>query len=233
MGRRVRVKGIGVSVLSGLVLAKLSAPALVVAVSPVPIVVSLVLLIHNDRPYSSSVAYLLGRLVSLTVLTTAFMRAPRLFDDLVGPAPPWGDWVVIGVGAALVAFGAWLWWRRAHGTGRPGWDGGVGTITPAAAAAIGMLPMLANPKVLAASAAVGTQIATSRLTALSAVVAVAYYAVLATSTVAAPVVAYFVVGPRIDPHLERIRCWIQDRHRALAAITVALVGFAVVLYGFS
>lgn len=233
MRRLARVKGIGVSVFSGLVLAKLTAPALVVAISPVPIVVSLVLLIHNDRPYSSSLAYLLGRLVSLTVLTTAFMHAPRLFDDLVGPAPPWGDWVVVGVGAGLVAFGAWLWWRRAHATARTGWDGGVGTITPTVAAAIGMLPMLANPKVLAASAAVGTQIATSRLTAVDAVVAVAYYAVLATSTVAAPVVTYLVVGPRIDPHLERIRCWIQDRHRALAAITVVLVGFAVVLYGFS
>lgn len=57
--------------------------------------------------------------------------------------------------------------------------------------------MLANPKVLAASAAVGTEIAAFRLTAVSAVAAVAYYAVLATSTVVAPVVAYSVVGPRI------------------------------------
>lgn len=221
------------SILSALALTRLTAPALVVAASPVPIVVSLVLLVHNERPYSSSAAYLLGRLVSLAVLTTAFMHAPRLFDDLAGRALPWGDWLVIGVGAGLVAGGAWLWWRRAHPTGRTQWNNGVATITPTVAAAVGMLPMLANPKVLAASAAVGTQIATLRLTAVSAVVAVAYYAVLATSTVAAPVVAYFVVGPRIDPHLERIRRWIQDRHRALVAITVALVGVAVVLYGFS
>ncbi len=221
------------SVVPGLVLAKLTAPALVVALSPIPVVVSLVLLIHNRRPYSSSVAYLLGRLVSLTVLTAGFMQFPRLFDNLVGPAPAWGDWVVMGVGVALVLFGTWLWRRRAHGAGGPRWAGSVGAITPPVAAAIGMFPMLANPKVLAASAAVGTEIATVRLTAVSSVVAVAYYAALANSTVTAPILAYFVIGPRIDPQLERIRCWIQRQHRTLAAIAVVIVGVAVVLYGFS
>ncbi|OBH09979.1 GAP family protein [Mycobacterium sp. E3247] len=221
------------SVLSGLVLAKLTAPGLVVALSPIPIVVSLVLLVHNDRPYSSSVAYVLGRLVSLTVLAAGFMQFPRLLDDLLGPAPAWADWVVIGAGVVLMSFGTWLWWRRAHPTGGPGWEGSVGTITPSAVAAIGMVPMLANPKVLAASAAVGTQIASVRMTAVGSVLAVAYYAALASSTVAAPVLAYLVVGPRIDPQLERIRRWMQRRHRALAAVAVVLVGFAVVLYGLS
>ncbi|WP_158243976.1 GAP family protein [Mycobacterium sp. 4858] len=221
------------SVLSGLVLAKLTAPALVVAVSPISIGVSLVLLAHNDRPYSSSVAYLLGRLVSLTALAAAFMQFPRLFDGLLEPAPAWADGVVVGAGVVLMSLGTWLWWRRAHPTGGLRWEGSVGRITPSAAAAIGMLPMLANPKVLAASAAVGTQIASVRMTAAGSVLAVAYYAALASSTVAAPVLAYLVVGPRIDPQLERIRQWIQRRHRALAATAVVLAGFAVVLYGLS
>ncbi|OBH32428.1 hypothetical protein A5692_15405 [Mycobacterium sp. E342] len=221
------------SVLSGLVLAKLTAPALVVALSPIPIVVSLVLLVHNDRPYSSSVAYVLGRLVSLTVLAAGFMQFPRLFDDLLGPVPAWADWVVIGAGVVLMSFGTWLWWRRAHPTGGPGWEGSVGTITPSAAAAIGMFPMLANPKVLAASAAVGTEISTVRMTAVSSVLAVGYYAALASSTVAAPVLAYLVVGPRIDPQLERIRRWMQSQRRGLTAAAVVLAGFAVVLYGLS
>ncbi|ORB36967.1 GAP family protein [Mycobacterium paraseoulense] len=109
----------------------------------------------------------------------------------------------------------------------------MGTITPSASAAIGMFPMLANPKVLAASAAVGTEIATVRMSAVSSVLAVAYYAVLASSPVAAPVLAYLVVGPRIDPQLERIRRWMQHQRRALTAAAVVLVGLAVMLYGLS
>lgn len=219
--------------ISGLVLARLAAPALVVALSPVPIVVTLVLLIHNDRPHSSSLAYVLGRLTALAALTTAFMRVPRLLDSLNGGAPPWTDRVVVAVGVALVLLGAWLWWRGATATDKPGWEARVGRITPMVAAAVGVFPMLANPKVLAASAAAGAEIATVHLTVFGAVAAVAYYAALANSTVAAPVLAYLIVGPHIDPQLERIRRWIQQRNQAMTAIALVFVGVAVVLYGFS
>jgi hypothetical protein len=96
-----------------------------------------------------------------------------------------------------------------------------------------MFPMLANPKVLAASAAVGLQITSAGLTGANAVVAVAYYAILANSTVAAPILAYVVFGPRIDPRLDRLRRWIQDRHRVLTAGTPVIAGTAVVLYGLA
>lgn len=219
--------------LSGLVLARLTAPALVIAFSPVPVVVALVLLVHNERPYKSSVSYVLGRLVSLGALAAAFMHVPQLFDVLVGPAPPCADWAVTVGGVILVAVGVRLWWRGERAAGGRGWDGRAGTITPAVAAGMGMFPMLANPKVLAASAAVGTQIASVRFTGAGPVIAVAYYALLANLTVAAPILAYFVVGPRIDSRLERLRRWIQHRHRAITALTLVIVGIAVVLYGLS
>lgn len=219
--------------ISGVALAQLAAPALIVALSPVPIVVALVLLVHNERPHSSSLAYLAGRVISLAVLTMAFARAPGLLDGLMGPAPPWTDWLVIAAGAALVALGARAWWRRYGPADRPGWEGRIGRISPAVAAAIGIFPMLANPKVLAASAAAGTEIAAVRSTAVGVVAAIAYYAVLANSTVAAPVLVYLVAGSRIDPHLDRIRGWIQARRQAMTAAVLVVLGFAVLLYGFS
>ncbi|BBZ45638.1 GAP family protein [Mycobacterium parmense] len=221
--------------LSGLLLAKLAASALVVALSPVAIVVTLVLLIHNDRPKWSSIGYLLGRSVSVTAMTLVFMRLPRLFEtfqSLQEPAPAWTDWVAVTAGAVLVVLGAWLWRRRDRATNSRWWDG-VGRIPPAVAAAIGMFPILTNLKVLAASAAAGTQIAHAPLDVAGAVAAVAFYAVLANSTVAAPILAYLVVGPRIDPQLELIRRWVQRRHRTMTAATSVAVGVAVVLYGLA
>lgn len=218
---------------SGLMLAKLTAPALAVALSPIPIVVALLLLVHNDRPQSSSVAYLLGRLASLAALTTAFIHVPRLFASLNGGEPRWTDWVVVTIGVALVFVGAWVWWRRATAPDRAGWESRFVRITPAVAAAAGIFPMLANPKVLAASATAGTEIAAVQLTDVGVVAAVAYYVGLATSTVAAPVLAYLVLGPQIDPQLERIRGWIQRRQQAITAVVLVFVGVAVVLYGFS
>ncbi len=219
--------------ISGVALAQLAAPALMVALSPVPIVVALLLLLHNDRPQSSSLAYLLGRVTSLAALTTAFVRVPGLLDSLVGPAPAWTDWVVIAAGAALVALGARAWWRRYRSADQPGWEDRIGRITPALAAAIGIFPMLANPKVLAASAAAGMEIANLGSTAIGVVAAIAFYAVLANSTVAAPVLVYLVAGPRIDPQLTGIRRWIQTRRQAMTAMVLVVLGLVVLLYGFS
>ncbi|WP_207544167.1 GAP family protein, partial [Mycobacterium alsense] len=67
----------------------------------------------------------------------------------------------------------------------------------------------------------------------SAVLGVVYFAIIANSTVAAPIVAYFIAGPRIERRLERLRHWIQDRHQALMALTLAIAGIAVVLYGLA
>lgn len=101
------------------------------------------------------------------------------------------------------------------------------------AVAIGVFPMLANPKVLAASAAAGAEIASVRLTVLGTVTAIVLYAALANSTVAAPVLAYLVVGPRIDPLLEQVRGWIQARRDRVTALVLVFVGGVVMLYGFT
>ncbi|OBK64284.1 hypothetical protein A5653_23340 [Mycobacterium colombiense] len=219
--------------ISGLALAKLTATALVVSLSPVPVVVALILLIHNERPRSSSIAYLLGRIVSLLALTTVFVNAPRLLDDLNGPTPAWADWIVVTIGIALVTLGIRLWWQRTTTVNRTRWDGQARKVTPAVSAALGMFPVLANPKVLAASAAAGIEISTLGVTDLGAAVAVAYYAVLANCAVAAPILAYLAVGSRIDPRLERLRQWLHDRHQVMAAGLLIVVGVAVALYGFS
>ncbi len=219
--------------LTGLVLAKLAAAALVVALSPVPVVVALLLLIHNDRPHWSSLAYLFGRVISLTVLTALCIRVPRLFDGLKGPAPAWTSWLVMAAGAAFVVLGARLWGRRAAAANTSQWEHRVGKVSPLVAASIGIFPMWTSPKVLAASAAAGTEIATVRLTVVGAAVAVVCYAALASSLVAAPVVAYLAVGPRIDPHLERIRNWVQHRRHAMTASALVVVGLATVLYGMA
>lgn len=219
--------------LSGLVLAKLAAPALAVALSPGPIVVVLVLLIHNERPHAASLAYLSGRLVSLTAMAAAFIRAPRLVDGLTGPAPAWTNWLVVAAGVAFVVLGVRLWRRRAAAADTSRWEHRVGRISPVVAASIGIFPMWVNLKVLAASAAAGTVVATVRLTAVGAATAVVCYAALATSAVAAPVLAYLAAGPRIDPHLQRLRSWVQDRRHAMTASTLMVAGIATVLYGIA
>lgn len=98
---------------------------------------------------------------------------------------------------------------------------------------MGMVPMMANPKVLAASAAAGAEIANAGATLSSAVAAVVVFVALANSTIVAPVVAYLVVGPRLHPQLEQIREWIHARRDAASVLTLIVAGVVVMLYGIS
>jgi hypothetical protein len=211
----------------------LSGCALVMSLSPIPVAVTLVLLVHNERPHSSGIAYLSGRVVALSVLTTAFMHAPLLLARLDSPKPAWTTWVITVVGALLITLGVRQWRQRGKTDRAPSWEGDVAKMGPRASAAIGIFTGLTNPKALAVSAIVGIQVGAQHSTVLGAAGMVAYYAVLANSTVAAPILAYLIAGPRIDPLLKRFRRWMQIQHRALTATVLVIVGCAVTLYGIA
>jgi hypothetical protein len=222
--------GIAMNGISGLTL---GGCALVIALSsPIPVAVTLVLLVHNDRPHSSSIAYLSGRVATLAVLATAFMHAPRSLAGLDAPKPAWTTWVITVVGALLITLGVRQWRQRAKTDRTPSWEDNVARMGPKTSAAAGIFTGL-NAKVLAVSAAVGTHVGAQHSTILGAAGMLAYYAVLANSTVAGPILAYLIARPRIDPLLKRLRHWMQIQHRALTATLLVVFGCATVLYGIA
>lgn len=202
----------------------LLAPALVVAVSPFSIVVAALVLLHTNRPRSNGVAFLVGRLLALAVVTVVFDQAPRLLGGFNRPIPPW---LLATLGAVLFAAGVWLWVKRDRFPTDPRWLARLSDLGPVGAAVIGGLLVLSNPKMLAASAAAGLVVGTSTLTPIGAGLAVAYYCLAASSTVAAPVLLYLVVGARYDAQLTRLKDWI-DRHNAgIGAVVMIVVGVAL------
>jgi Sap, sulfolipid-1-addressing protein len=211
----------------------LSACALVIALSsPIPVMVTVVLLVHNDRPHSSSMAFLSGRVATLAVLATAFMHVPRFLAGLDGPTPVWTTWAIIAAGALLITLGVRQWRQRGRTDRRPSWEDCVARMGPKTSAAAGIFTAL-NTKVLAVSAAVGTHVGALHSTILRAAAMVAYYAVLANSVVAASILAYLIARPRIEPLLQRLREWMQSQHQALTATLLVVFGCAMVLYGIA
>lgn len=209
----------------------LSACALAIALSsPIPVMVTLVLLVHNDRPHSSSIGYLSGRVVTLCAIAAASIQIPRLLTGLDRPAPGWTTWAIITAGALLITLGVRQWRQRGKTDPRPSWEGNVERMGPKTSAAAGIFTAL-NAKVIAVSAAVGTHVGALHSTILGAAGMVAYYATLANSTVAAPILAYLISRRRVDPLLKRLRHWMQNQHQALTATLLVVFGCAMVLYG--
>lgn len=205
-------------------LAALLAPALVVAISPFSIVVAVIVLLHTNRPRINGTAFLAGRVLALAAVTAVFDQAPRIMSGLNRPIPPW---LLTVVGVVLLAAGAWLWIKRDRFATDPRWLARLNELSPIGAGAIGGFLVLSNPKMLAASAAAGLVIGTSTLHPAGVGLAVTYYAVVASSTVALPVLAYLVVGARYDVQLTRLKDWIDRRNAAIGAVVMVLVGVAL------
>jgi uncharacterized membrane protein YcfT len=61
--------------------------------------------------------------------------------------------------------------------------------------------------------------------------AVAYFVVVAGSTVALPILAYAVSGDRLDPALNRLRDWMERQHATLVAAILVVIGLLVLYKG--
>lgn len=206
------------------VLGQLVPLALVVALSPLTIIPAIVLVLQSERARSTGLAFLAGWVLGLAATTAVFVQLPRLLDGLNRPGPAWAPWVRIALGIALVALGGWRLATRHRVTAQPAWLNRLSRMSPVGAAAIGVALILVNPKALVMNAAAGLVIGTAGLGMAGAWLAVAYYTVIAGSTVLVPILAYAVAGERVDPQLERLKQWMERQHAVLIAGLFAAVG---------
>jgi threonine/homoserine/homoserine lactone efflux protein len=213
------------------VLGQLIPLALVVAMSPLTIIPAIVLVLQSDRARPTGLAFMSGWLLGLAATTAVFVQLPRLLDGLNRPAPTWAAWVRIAVGIALVALGVWRWVTRHQVTKQPAWLSRLSRMTPAGAAAVGIGLILVNPKVLVMNAVAGLVIGTAGVGVPGAWLAVAYYTVLAGSTVLVPILAYAIAGERVDHQLERVKRWMERQHAVLMAGFLAVVGLLLAYTG--
>jgi hypothetical protein len=215
----------------GSLLGELIPLAMVVAASPLSIIPALLLVLHTARPRPTGLTFMAGWLVGLVAITAIFVAVPKLFSGVDGPPSPWGAWVRIGIGVALIGFGVWRWVTRHKAGQAPAFLHSVSKIGPARAAGLGVVLTFINPKLLLINAAAGLAISTADLGTPGSWIAVAVYAVLAGSTVVIPMLAYSVAANHLDGPLERVREWIERQHAALTAVILAVVGVLLLYQG--
>ncbi|MDP9165258.1 MAG: GAP family protein [Actinomycetota bacterium] len=209
-------------------LAELIPLALVVALSPLSIIPA-VLVLHSPRPKAAGLAYLLGWVVGLAVLTAIFVEVSSLLGGGLDEPPGWASWVRIAAGAALIAFGVYKWLTRGRSEHSPKWMNSFAKITPARAAVTATVLVILNPKVLFMCVAAGLAIGTEGLGRTGAALGIVYYVAIAASTVALPILAYAASGDRLDQPLTRLKDWMEAQHATLVAGILVVLG-ALVLY---
>ncbi|EID14504.1 GAP family protein [Mycolicibacterium phlei] len=203
--------------------------ALVIALSPLTVIPA-VLTLHTPRPRPTSLAFLVGWVAGLAVMTIAFLQLSSLAGGRQDHPPGWASWLRVVVGSALIVFGLYRWFSRHRSAHMPRWMQGISNLTPPRAAVTGVALTVVNPKVLFICVAAGLAIGSAGTHSLV-WLGVVWFVAVASATVAVPILAYAVSGDRLDPALARLKEWMERQHAVLIAVILVLIGLMVLYKG--
>jgi len=205
-----------------------------VAVSPLPVVAVIVILLTERARLSSlvfSAAWILGNFVAVA-LAVAFagrVSVPRAGLDL-----PFEGAILLLAGIGLVGI-AWLSRRGRYQSGdphaTPSWVHSVDNLSPWGGALVAFSNATTSPKNLALALAAGAVIQISNPRPVSTLVSMLLYVVVASTTVVGPVIVYFVGGDRSRAILLRWKRKITGNAAAVMEIMLLVLGLVLAAKG--
>lgn len=207
--------------------------AIGVAVSPIP-VIAVILMLLAPRAGGASKGFGFGWVFGILVATFVVVIVASV-SDIGGTSsnPSTGSsWVKLILGLLLVQLSVRQWRKRPQGdepSAMPKWMQSIDRISPVKAAGLGFLLAAVNPKNLAMCIAAGVVVAGGDLSGGAAVAAVLIFTVIAASTVLIPVIGYAVAQQRMAGWLTDLRTWLEHNNTAVMAVLILVIG--VVLLG--
>lgn len=209
--------------------------ALAVAISSVPIMTTLFILMSPNRS-RSAVPFLLGWVggIFLVVSACALLaqavpapRSPRRPDTVIGV-------LEILVGATLIVLGivSWLRDRKGGPTSTPAWLSSAGKLGPWSSLGLGLV-LNVRPKGLLLAIAGGLTVRADAGTLPEAVLAILVYTVIAASTVAVPILATIISPTRMEPRLIAADDWMRRNGSTLTSLIIGVIGLAIVVMGIA
>lgn len=93
---------------------------------------------------------------------------------------------------------------------------------------VGMLLSAVNPKNLILAVAAGLAIGTAGLGIGQEIVVVAVFTLIASSTVAIPVIGYLVAGQKMRPTQDRMKAWLQTNNAGMMAVLILILSAVLI-----
>jgi threonine/homoserine/homoserine lactone efflux protein len=201
--------------------------AIGVAISPVPII-AVILVLFSARARVNGPVFALGWIVGVAVVSTVVYLVADAGDvSTSGGASDTSYWIKLVVGLLLVRF-AVRDWRKRPAPGEtpetPKWMSAIDTLTPAKAGGLGVLLSTVNPKNLALSLGAGASLAQVGASGGEAAVGLIVFVVIASLTIAVPVVFSLTGGERAAHVLDGWRVWLAAHNTAMMAVLFLVFG---------
>jgi hypothetical protein len=192
-----------------------------VAISPVPII-AVTLMLFSRRARVNGLMFLLGWVVALAVVSgvayAAADQANAATDSTASDSIAWGK-IVFGVLFLMLAARNWRS-RPAPGTEpeMPKWMAGIDALEPVKALGLGLLLAGVNPKNLMLAAAAGAGLAALGLSTVDAIGSLIVFVVIASITIAGPVIYYLLGGEHAKANLDEMKNWLALHNNAVMAV---------------
>jgi threonine/homoserine/homoserine lactone efflux protein len=205
--------------------------ALGIAVSPIPIIAAILMLL-SPKAKGTSVGFLLGWVLGIVVAVVVF----TLLASVVTPSDPDASnpvagWIKIILGLGLLVLAVRQWRSRpkpGEAAALPKWMAAIDTMTTGRGFGLGFLLSAVNPKNLLMGIGAGVIVGSAGLTTGEAAVAIAVFTLVAASSVAIPVIAYLVASKRMAGPLESLRTWLLQNNATVMAVLLLVIGVVVI-----
>ncbi len=216
----------------GNVIGDILGQAIAVALSPVPII-AVILMLFTKRAKPNSLSFLLGWVLGIGAVGAIVVTVvgPLEFDPDSGPSL--GAAVVKLVLGVLLLWLALRQWQRRPQPGQepemPKWMASIDSFKPAQTLGLGILLSAVNPKNLAMTIAASLAIAQAELSGAGIAISLMIFLIVASLSVAAPVVFYLLKAEAAAKTLDSWKAWLA-RNNSTVMVVLFLV-FGIILIG--
>jgi threonine/homoserine/homoserine lactone efflux protein len=205
--------------------------AIGVAVSPIPII-AIILMLLSKRAGSNSATFLAGWVIGIVAVVSIVVAVAGTtdLDGTTGQAAG-TSWLKVALGVALLLVGARHWRQRpkkGEPAALPKWLASIETITPLKAGGLGFVLSAVNPKNLILMVAAGVAIAQGASGAGEKAGSIVVFLLIAASTVILPVLLYWIMGERAQPTLDSANEWLTQNNSAVMAVLILVIGVALI-----
>ncbi|MCX2965839.1 GAP family protein [Gordonia aquimaris] len=212
----------------GSVIGELVPLAVGVAISPIPII-GVIAMMLGQHARTTSVGFVLGWLVGIVAATTIFLVVGGALDERSSSS----GWVKLVLGVILLLYGFRTWRSRDAESAQPRWMSAIDKMRAPAATGLGVALAAVNPKNLVLCASAGVTIGSASLAWGADAALVAIFTVLAATTVVVPVVAYQFAADHLRDPMDRLKVWLEANNATVMGVLILVMGAVLIGKGIS
>lgn len=205
--------------------------ALGIAISPIPIIAAILMLL-SPKARSTSIGFLLGWVLGIVVAVVVFTLLSAILptDDPSVTHPIVGIvQLVLGVLLLLLAVRRWRGRpKKGDSPKLPGWMSAIDAMTAWRAFILAFLLAAVNPKNLMMAVSAGLTVGAGALPAWQTVIAIVVFVVIAGCTVMGPVLAYLAAAERMRGPLDGLRDWLTHNNAIIMSVLLLVLGVTVI-----